>query len=59
MAWPRLAAIAEAVWSPRQAPAGAASSTSGSGCEGGHLERLDHLDVAYRPLDGPHNHRTG
>jgi hexosaminidase len=50
MAWPRLCAIAESVWSTQKA----------RGWDGfkkrladGHLQRLKYLDVAYRPLEGP------
>jgi hexosaminidase len=50
MAWPRLCALAETVWSPR-----AARDWKGfrARLAGGHLARLGYLDVAYRPLAGP------
>ncbi len=51
MAWPRLCALAESVWSTQKA----------RGWDGfkqrlgdAHLRRLKYLDVAYRPLEGPH-----
>ncbi len=50
MAWPRLCALSESVWSPQKA----------RGWDGfkqrltdAHLRRLKYLDVAYRPLEGP------
>ncbi len=50
MAWPRLAAIAEKVWSPK-----GASDFAGfrARLEGAHLSRLTHADVTFRPLNGP------
>jgi hexosaminidase len=51
MAWPRLCALSESVWSTQKA----------RGWEGfrqrltdAHLKRLKYLDVTYRPLEGPH-----
>jgi hexosaminidase len=51
MAWPRLCALSESVWSPQKA----------RGWDGFkkrlvdvHLHRLRYLDVSYRPLEGPH-----
>jgi len=49
MAWPRLAALAEVVWSP-------AESKDFQDFESRiktHFKRLDALGVNYRPLDGP------
>jgi hexosaminidase len=50
MAWPRLCALSESVWSTQKM----------RGWEGfkqrlasAHLRRLKYLDVAYRPLEGP------
>ena len=53
MAWPRLCALAEVVWSPRQTPGGRASTDFKQRLAAAHLARLGHLDVNYRPLDGP------
>jgi hexosaminidase len=50
MAWPRLCALAETVWSPRAARDFAGFKAR---LAGGHLARLGYLDVAYRPLTGP------
>jgi hexosaminidase len=50
MAWPRLSALAEKVWSPREGRDFADFRTR---LERGHLQRLGYLDVAYRPLAGP------
>jgi hexosaminidase len=50
MAWPRLCALAETVWSPRS---GRDFKGFKARLEGGHLARLGYLDVAYRPLTGP------
>ncbi len=52
MAWPRLAAIAEALWSPAQAAGDRSFEHFRRRLRDGHLTRLDHLDVGYRPLDG-------
>ena len=49
MAFPRLCALAEAVWSP----AGARDLAGFSARLGPHLARLDALGVNYRPLSGP------
>jgi hexosaminidase len=49
MAWPRLAALSEVVWSP-------AESKNFSDFESrvkAHLQRLDAIGVNYRPLNGP------
>ena len=49
MAWPRLSALSEVVWSP-------ATAKDFQGFETrlkGHLLRLDAIGVNYRPLDGP------
>ncbi|GLH71686.1 beta-N-acetylhexosaminidase [Geothrix limicola] len=49
MLWPRLAALAEVLWSPKEGrDTGAFLSRLR-----GHLQRLDVLDVNYRPLNGP------
>jgi hexosaminidase len=53
MAWPRLAAIAEALWSPAQSAGDRSFEHFRRRLRAGHLTRLDHLDVAYRPLGGP------
>jgi hexosaminidase len=53
MAWPRLCALAEAFWSPRQAPGGRNFEDFKQRLTTAHLARLGHLDVNYRPLDGP------
>jgi hexosaminidase len=50
MAWPRLAAIAEAVWSPKE---GRTFANFKARLTDAHLSRLGYLDVAYRPLSGP------
>jgi len=54
-AYPRLAAFAEAVWSPtaERTPGGAASAEFLARLEHDHLPRLDAAGVEYRPLDGP------
>jgi hexosaminidase len=49
MAFPRLAAFAEVVWTARERR----DFTDFSARLATHLRRLDALDVAYRPLDGP------
>jgi hexosaminidase len=49
MAWPRLCALAESVWSPKEARDFAAFKTRLAP----HLLRLKTLDVTYRPLEGP------
>lgn len=49
MLWPRLAALSEVLWSPREGrDTGAFLSRLRT-----HLPRLDALDVNYRPLSGP------
>jgi hexosaminidase len=49
MAWPRLCALAEVVWSPK-----AARDFGGfKGRLAPHLDRLKVLDVNFRPLEGP------
>jgi hexosaminidase len=53
MAWPRLSAIAEALWSEAQVDGGRSFEDFRRRLQGGHLQRLDHLDVGYRPLAGP------
>ncbi|MET7301979.1 beta-N-acetylhexosaminidase [Embleya sp. NPDC005575] len=53
MAFPRLCAFAEAVWS---GPGDFADFTTR--LTSGHLARLDALGVEYRPLDGPHPWQT-
>ena len=53
MAWPRLCALAEAFWSPRQAPGGRSFEDFKQRLAAAHLARLGHLDVNYRPLAGP------
>jgi hexosaminidase len=45
MAWPRLCALAEVVWSPREAR----DFKSFQARLPAHLERLKILDVNYRP----------
>jgi hexosaminidase len=49
MAWPRLCALAEVLWSPRESRNFYAFVTR----LGPHLARLAVLDVNFRPLDGP------
>jgi hexosaminidase len=56
MAWPRLAALAEAVWSEKAVAGRTPARTFADfkrRLQAGHLERLGRLDVAYRPLEGP------
>jgi len=48
MAWPRLAALAEVVWSPKTARDFPGFQTRLKT----HLKRLDALSVQYRPLEG-------
>jgi hexosaminidase len=50
MLWPRLSALAESVWSPREARQ---FEDFKRRLQGGHLQRLTNMDVAFRPLDGP------
>jgi hexosaminidase len=50
MAWPRLCALSEKVWSPRE---GRDFADFRARLEKAHLQRLGYLDVAYRPLTGP------
>ena len=50
MAWPRLSALAEAVWSQREARN---FEDFKRRLQSAHLERLRNLDVTFRPLDGP------
>jgi hexosaminidase len=50
MAWPRLSAVAEKLWSPRE---GRDFADYKMRLAKAHLARLGYLDVAYRPLDGP------
>ena len=50
MAWPRLCALAEAVWS-NQEVRGFESFKKRLSTQ--HLSRLKNLDVMYRPLEGP------
>ncbi|WP_152647977.1 beta-N-acetylhexosaminidase [Demequina sediminicola] len=57
--WPRLAAVAEALWSPH------IDRSPGTDASRGFLERLRHhlpildaLGIEYRPLDGPHPWQT-
>ncbi|GII99263.1 hexosaminidase [Sediminihabitans luteus] len=54
-AFPRLAAFAEAVWSPAtdRAPGSTASDEFLDRLREHHLPRLDAAGVEYRPLDGP------
>jgi hexosaminidase len=49
MAWPRLCALAEVVWSPQEGR----QLERFKGRLGQHLDRLKILDVNFRPLDGP------
>jgi hexosaminidase len=49
MLWPRLAALAEVLWSPTAGRDFGEFQTRLRA----HLERLDALDVNYRPLEGP------
>jgi hexosaminidase len=51
MAWPRLCALSESVWSPQKARSWEGFRQRLSDA---HLRRLKYLDVAYRPLEGPH-----
>ena len=53
MAFPRLAALAEVVWTPRERK----DFPDFLHRLGTHLQRLDALDVNYRPLDGPRGPR--
>lgn len=55
MAFPRLSALAEVGWTPaaRRDPDDFVRRI------GGHLRRLDSLDVNYRPLSGPHPWQRG
>lgn len=55
MAFPRVCAFAEAVWSPRERR----SFDDFSARLALHLARLDALDVNYRPLDGPRPWQQG
>ncbi|SDS25146.1 hexosaminidase [Paraoerskovia marina] len=59
-AWPRLAAFAEAVWSPPtdRSPGSAVSAEFMARLRTHHLPRLDAAGVEYRPLDGPHPWQT-
>ncbi|GAA3013689.1 beta-N-acetylhexosaminidase [Actinokineospora diospyrosa] len=52
-AFPRLAAFAEVVWSPRTAPGRADTEEFVERVATHHLPRLDALGVEYRPLTGP------
>ncbi|MFD7311227.1 beta-N-acetylhexosaminidase [Promicromonospora sp. NPDC059942] len=58
--YPRLAAFAEVVWSPRgdREPGSAASKEFLDRLERHHLPRLDAYGVEYRPLAGPHPWQT-
>jgi hexosaminidase len=58
--YPRLAAFAEVVWSPRadREPGSAASTEFLERLERCHLPRLDAYGVEYRPLAGPHPWQT-
>jgi hexosaminidase len=58
--YPRLAAFAEVVWSPRadREPGSAASKEFLERLERRHLPRLDAYGVEYRPLAGPHPWQT-
>jgi hexosaminidase len=49
MAWPRLCALAEVLWSPRESR----NFDAFKARLGLHLIRLEVLDVNFRPLDGP------
>jgi hexosaminidase len=49
MAWPRLCAVAEMLWSPREVKDFASFKTRLVT----HLERLRAKDVNFRPLEGP------
>src|SRR5699024_3399216 len=53
--YPRLAAFAEAVWSPEvnRAPGTAASQEFMDRLQAHHLARLEAAGIEYRPLDGP------
>lgn len=55
LAFPRLAAFAEAVWSPAadRSPGTPASTDFVARLATSHLPRLDAAGVEYRPLDGP------
>lgn len=59
-AWPRLAAFAEAVWSPAadRAPGSTVSAEFMDRLRAHHLPRLDAAGVEYRPLAGPHPWQT-
>ena len=50
MAWPRLCAISESVWSTQKMRGWDGFKQRLSSA---HLRRLKYLDVAYRPLEGP------
>lgn len=54
--YPRLAAFAEAVWSPEvdRSPGTAASREFMDRLRTHHLARLEAAGIEYRPLDGPH-----
>ncbi|MFC8796851.1 beta-N-acetylhexosaminidase [Promicromonospora sp. NPDC057138] len=58
--YPRLAAFAEVMWSPRadREPGSAASKEFLERLERCHLPRLDAYGVEYRPLAGPHPWQT-
>ena len=58
--YPRLAAFAEVVWSPRadREPGSATSKEFLERLERRHLPRLDAYGVEYRPLAGPHPWQT-
>ncbi|WP_242504253.1 beta-N-acetylhexosaminidase [Promicromonospora panici] len=58
--YPRLAAFAEVVWSPRadREPGSAASKEFLERLERRHLPRLDAYGVEYRPVAGPHPWQT-
>lgn len=58
--YPRLAAFAEVVWSPRadREPGSSASKEFLERLEQRHLPRLDAYGVEYRPLAGPHPWQT-
>ena len=55
LAFPRLAAFAEVVWSPAadRSPGSPASAEFMTRLATSHLARLDAAGVEYRPLDGP------